>query len=102
MDNVLCKVCGKLISKAKKSMLDHRSHVHSNLLDKYCRFCKHTFSVKTNLIEHMKRVHNSDDISKAYCRMANGDRLYIIAEDIKNFSDTFAIFLYYMQEIFPN
>ena len=77
MDNVLCKECGKLISKAKKSMLDHRSHVHSNLLDKYCRFCKHTFSVKANLIEHMKRVHNSDDISKAYCRMANGDSIYI-------------------------
>ena len=70
-------------------MLDHRSHVHSNLIDKYCRFCKHTFSVKHSLIEHMKRVHGSDDINKAYCRMENGDSIYIIAEDIKDFSDTF-------------
>ena len=71
-------------------MLDHRSHVHSNLLDKYCRFCKQTFSVKANLIEHMKRVHNSDDISKAHIKMKNGDSIFIVAEDIKDFSDTFA------------
>ena len=71
-------------------MLDHRSHVHSNLLDKYCRFCKQTFSAKANLIEHMKRVHNSDDISKAHIKMKNGDSIFIVAEDIKDFSDTFA------------
>ena len=50
----------------RKAMLDHRS------------FCKHTFSVKHSLIEHMKRVHGSDDINKAYCRMENGDSVVYI------------------------
>ena len=70
-------------------MLDHKSKMHSNLIDKYCRFCKNTFSTKGNLIEHMKRVHDSDDVNKAFIRMANGDSIFIVAEDVKDFSDTF-------------
>ena len=37
----------------------------------------------------MKRVHDSDDVNKAYIRMTNGDSIYIVAEDVKDFSDTF-------------
>ena len=72
-----CNLCEKEFT-TRKAMLDHRSHVHSNLIDKYCRFCKHTFSVKHSLIEHMTRVHGSDDINKAYCRMENGDSILLL------------------------
>ena len=40
-------------------------------------------------MEHMKRMHDSDDITKAYLRMANGGSIFIVAEDITDFSDTF-------------
>ena len=78
-----CDVC-QMYYPSRKSMLDHRSKVHINLIDKYCRFCKTTFSTKANLIQHMKRVvHDSYDVNKAYIRMANGDSIYMSSSEIK-------------------
>ena len=38
-ESISCEICFKTFQTRKK-MLDHRSHMHRNLKDRYCRFCK--------------------------------------------------------------
>ena len=53
----------------KKAMLQHRAHVHSTLIGKYCYFCKKTFNTKANFMRHLRNIHNSDGPTKGHCSL---------------------------------
>ena len=44
-DDTECSFCQKTF-KSKQTMLEHKSHVHIKMVDKYCQFCKKIFETK--------------------------------------------------------
>ena len=75
-----CSVCSKWFQN-NKSMLQHRSHVHSNIKERYCQLCNKVFNKKANLMKHMKNIHNSASQDRGFCDIGNGQKVFIVRKE---------------------